>query len=93
MPDSAPYQWTDLEALGLSTDEASARVWLITDGQHYGGHTAVAAMLRRQPSIAWRFIGQLMITPPFSVLAAIGYALTARYRYLLPGGTPACAVR
>jgi hypothetical protein len=35
----------------------------------------------------------MLATPPFSIAAAIGYRLVARYRYLLPGGTPACAVR
>jgi predicted DCC family thiol-disulfide oxidoreductase YuxK len=93
MPVAKPYQWTDLDALGLTTAEASARVWLITDSHQYGGHLAVSALLRHQPSLLWRFAGWMLATPPFSLAAAAGYSLIARYRHLLPGGTPACAVR
>ncbi len=93
MPPSAPFQWTDLAQYGLTTAEASDRVWLVVDGRTYGGHLAVSALLRHQPSTLWRFAGWLLCTPPFSLAAAIGYRLVARYRYLLPGGTPACAVR
>lgn len=111
-PTSVPYQWADLEGLGLTVEEAAERVWLITtesrDGHQrgghqyrdhqyldhqYGGHLAAAAMLRRQPSIEWRFLGFLLITFPFSLLASIGYAFVARIRHRLPGGTPACRMR
>lgn len=93
MPPSAPFQWTELEKYGLTTAEASDRVWMVVDGRNYGGHLAVSALLRHQPSVLWRFAGWLLCTPPYSFAAAIGYRLVARYRYLLPGGTPACAVR
>ncbi|MCU1523404.1 MAG: hypothetical protein JWO18_298 [Microbacteriaceae bacterium] len=93
MPAAKPYQWTDLDALGLTTAEASARVWLVTDSHQYGGHLAVSALLRYQPNPLWRFGGWMLATPPFSLAAALGYSLVARYRHLLPGGTPACAVR
>lgn len=89
-PTSVPFQWADLESLGLSEDEARERVWLITPEHQYGGHLAVAAILRRQPSAGWRFLGWMLVSPVFSPVAAVGYALIARYRYLLPGGTPAC---
>ena len=95
MPAVTPYQWADLEALGLTVEEAAERVWLVAadapgDLHQYGGHLAVSVLLRHQPRVAWRFLGILLDTPPFSILAAIGYGLIARYRYLLPGGTPAC---
>jgi predicted DCC family thiol-disulfide oxidoreductase YuxK len=93
MPPSTPYQWADLDSLGLSTAEAAERVWLVTSGHQYGGHLAVSALLRHQPSVAWRFVGWLLVSPPFSPLAAVGYSLVARYRHRLPGGTPACAVK
>ena len=96
-PKAVPYQWADLDDLGLTTEEAAERVWLLTtdskgESHQYGGHLAVAAMLRRQPLLSWRFLGVLLGTAPFSWLAGAGYALVARYRYLLPGGTPACRV-
>ena len=94
-PPSVPFQWADLEKLGLSEDEARERVWLITAEQdgtdhQYGGHLALAALLRHQPHPGWRFLGWILVSPLFSPVAAIGYSLVARYRYLLPGGTPAC---
>ena len=98
-PTSVPYQWADLEDLGLTVEEAAERVWLVTTesrgghhqgGHQYGGHLAVAAILRQQPSREWRFLGFLLITFPFSVVASIGYSLIARFRHRLPGGTPAC---
>ena len=97
MPSVTPYQWAGLDELGLTAEEAAERVWLVsTDargGLHqYGGHLAVSVLLRHQPSLPWRFVGILLDTPPFSLLAGAGYALIARYRYLLPGGTPACRV-
>lgn len=108
MPQATPYQWAGLDALGLGREEAAERVWLVTATvsvnsgsreaaprvlHQYGGHLAVAQILRHQPQFGWRFLGFLLDTPPFSLIAGIGYALVARYRYLLPGGTPACAVR
>jgi predicted DCC family thiol-disulfide oxidoreductase YuxK len=92
MPPAAPFQWTDLAAYGLTAAEASAKVWMVIDGRRAGGHLAVSALLRHQPSIGWRFVGWMLCTPPFSIGAAIGYRLVARYRSHLPGGTPACAV-
>jgi len=90
MPPTVPYQWADLESFGLSLDEARERVWLVTPDRQYGGHLAVSALLRKQPDARWRFVGWLLATPGFSEIAAVGYALVARFRYLLPGGTPAC---
>ena len=93
-PSVVPYQRADLDSLGLTTDEAAARVWFVTmahgRGHQYGGHLAVAAILRAQPDLASRFLGNLLRTFPFSPIAAVGYSLVARFRHQLPGGTPAC---
>lgn len=89
-PEATPHQWVELDDYGMSKAEVSDRVWFITPTHQYGGHLAVSAMLRSQPSIPWRFLGWILITPPFSWAAAVGYALVARYRHRLPGGTPAC---
>ena len=91
-PTAVPFQWADLESLGVSEAEARERVWLVTDGQRFGGHRAVSALLRHQPSRGWRFLGWLIAAPGFSLISAGVYSLVARYRYRLPGGTPACRV-
>ena len=94
-PIAVPFQWADLESLGVTEAEARDRVWFVVGGQgsggrRFGGHRAVSALLRRQSHIGWRFLGHLLVAPGFSLIAAGGYALVARYRYKLPGGTPAC---
>jgi len=38
----------------------------------------------------WGLVGRLLLVPPVSWLAAVGYSVVSRYRYLFPGGTPAC---
>lgn len=92
MPPAVPFQWADLDSLGLSEDEARERVWLVTPDHQYGGHLALSALLRGQPRFAWRLLGWFMVAPVISGVFAVGYDLVARYRYLLPGGTPACKV-
>lgn len=90
-PESRPYQHTELADYALTTEDAEHYVWLVTPRRQYAGHLAVSALLRGQPGFAWRFAGRLIAVPPWSWLAAAAYALVARYRHALPGGTPACA--
>lgn len=82
----------DLDALGLTVDEADAKVWWITpDGRRHGGHLAIGHALRSAGGF-WGLIGTMLVTPPASWLAAPVYALVARYRHRMPGGTPACRI-
>jgi predicted DCC family thiol-disulfide oxidoreductase YuxK len=91
-PESQPWQWIDHEALGLSHHDVTHYAWLIVDDERFRGHAAFAALLRRQGQTGWRFLGHLLVTPPFSWAAAAAYALIARFRHRLPGGAPACAL-
>jgi predicted DCC family thiol-disulfide oxidoreductase YuxK len=90
VPATAPFQWTDLAEFGLDEQQARARVWFVTGEHRYGGAAAVAAVLRGQPNPALRALGWLGTVPPWSWAAETGYRLVAKYRYRLPGGTPAC---
>ena len=90
VPATAPFQWTDLARYGLTEEQARARVWFVSGERQYGGAAAVAAILRGQPNRALRVLGTLATVPPWSWAASAGYRLVARYRYRLPGGTPAC---
>ena len=96
-PATSPWQWLDLDAHGLSEHDVTHYVWYLVPGHnsaghHYAGHLAVSALLRSQPGFGWRFLGNLIATPPFSWLAALGYHFVAKNRHRLPGGTPACAM-
>lgn len=92
-PAAVPYQWTDLESLGLTEAEAAARVWFVSSAQQFGGHLAVAALLRAQPGFGFRFLGWLGVVPPWSWAADVAYRLVARFRHRLPGGTAACQLK
>lgn len=91
-PDAEPWQWVDLDELGLTRHEVTHYVWLLAGERRFRGHAAFAAMLGMQPSWGVRFVGRMLVTPPFSWVAAVGYALIARFRHRLPGGTAACAL-
>lgn len=92
-PATIPFQWADLADQGLTEAQARARVWLVQGGRRFGGAAAVAAVLRRQPVAALRLLGWLGSVPPWSWAAEAAYRLVARYRYRLPGGTPACRLK
>lgn len=91
-PDAQPWQWLDLDELGLSRHDVTRFAWYLADGSRLRGHAAAAAVLRLQPGFGWRFLGHLAVTPPFSWGARLAYAFVARFRHRLPGGTPACAL-
>jgi len=91
-PASEPWQWLDLDELGLTRHDVTHYAWYLVGDRRFRGHAALSAVLRSQPSIGWRFLGHLVVTPPFSWAAALAYAFIARFRHRLPGGTPACAM-
>jgi len=91
-PRAEPWQWLDLEELGLTPDDVTHFAWVFIGERRYRGHAAFAALLMMQQQWSLRFVGRLLITPPFAWAAAVGYSLIARYRHRLPGGTAACAM-
>ena len=86
------WQLVDVTQFGLTEAETARRVYFITKGEAFGGHLALAQVLWLQRGIGWKALGWLMTVPPTCWLASVGYALVARFRHRLPGGTPACAV-
>jgi predicted DCC family thiol-disulfide oxidoreductase YuxK len=87
-----PWQRLDLGPLGLTEqDVTSAAYWVDERGRTYRGDAAIAKSLVAVGGV-WKPIGWLLQVPPISLLAAVGYKLVAKYRYKLPGGTPACKV-
>jgi len=87
-----PWQFADLEVLGLSPAECIRALQFVDDDASISsGHAAVAAVLRRA-GLPWKPIGAVMVLPPVSWLAAGVYRIVAANRARLPGGTAACAL-
>jgi len=91
-PPAEPWQWLDLDELGLTREDVIHFAWYLEGERRWRGHGAVAGVLLRQRGFGWRFLGNLLLTPPFSWGAALAYRFVARFRHRLPGGTPACAL-
>ena len=87
---ATPYQWTDLEPLGLTRDEAEAKVQLVWDGLIYSGHNCFAKLLMIQRNPLIRLVGWIVNSNAFNGISSRGYDLVAKNRHKLPGGTPAC---
>jgi predicted DCC family thiol-disulfide oxidoreductase YuxK len=85
------WQLTDVTQYGLLEPQTADRVWLVNAaGEKYSGHEAFAQLLILQKRPLLTFVGYLLLVPPVCWLSRLGYRLTARFRHLLPGGTPAC---
>jgi predicted DCC family thiol-disulfide oxidoreductase YuxK len=92
-PETQPYQWLDIDAYGLTTEDVENYAWYISPSRQFAGHLAFSAILRSQQGFGYRFLGHLMATFPFSIAASLGYSFVAANRHRLPGGTPACAMK
>ena len=88
-----PWQWLELTKYGLTPEKASAKVQLYLQGQLFEGAKAFAKLLRIQKQLWFKILGGILLVPPFSWLANLGYFLVAKYRHRLPGGTPACELK
>ena len=87
-----PWQWVELSKFGLSKEKAASKVQLFAGGKTYAGHLAFAKLLRLQKQWRFKFLGGILVIPPFNLAARLGYFYVAKYRHKLPGGTPACAL-
>jgi predicted DCC family thiol-disulfide oxidoreductase YuxK len=85
-----PWQFLDLESLGLTAEACTAAIqWVEADGSVLvAEHAALAAL--RQAGGVWRMLGRLAGLPGMRRLSGVVYRLVARNRYRMPGGTPAC---
>jgi predicted DCC family thiol-disulfide oxidoreductase YuxK len=85
-----PWQRIDLDALGLTeADVTTAAYWVNERGRTFRGHRSIGKALMAAGGV-WKPVGALILLPPFSWLAALLYAIVAKNRHRLPGGTPAC---
>jgi predicted DCC family thiol-disulfide oxidoreductase YuxK len=85
-----PYQRADLDALGITPQQASEAVWWIErDGRRGRGHRAIAAVLGAAGGI-WRPLGAALGSPTLDAPGRWVYEWVSRNRHRLPGGTPEC---
>jgi predicted DCC family thiol-disulfide oxidoreductase YuxK len=88
-----PWQFADLDALGLTVAQCEQAVqWVGPDGGSAAGPDAIAELLRDSRGRGWRWLGRMLALPPVRVLAWPAYRWVARNRHRLPGGTAACAL-
>ena len=88
-----PWQFADLDALGVSQVDAEASVQWIEP--RFGGPLRAAgpaaiARLLVDAGSCWRPLGWLLELRPIRWIAGPAYRLIARNRHRLPGGTAAC---
>jgi predicted DCC family thiol-disulfide oxidoreductase YuxK len=87
-----PWQFADLDALGLSLDQVEEAVqWVAPDGAVTAGPDAIAALLR-DAGRAWEIPGRALGLGPVRFAAWPAYRWVASHRHLLPGGTAACSL-
>jgi len=79
----------ELVECDLSLDELARAAWWVEGDHRDEGSRAVARALQATTG-RWSFAGRILLVPPLSWIAALGYRVVARYRHRLPGGTPAC---
>ena len=81
-----------LAEIGLSLEQVKQSAWWVDQvNQPVGGHRAIGESLRA--CSGWRrALGVAVLIPPLDWIGPSAYRLVARYRYRLPGGTPACRV-
>ncbi|MBX9426773.1 thiol-disulfide oxidoreductase DCC family protein [Streptomyces lateritius] len=90
--DIVPWQFTDLDALGITRERAAYEVvWVAPAGAVDGGARAVAKTLLSAGGV-WAPLGAVLLLPGVRGVARGVYRLVATHRHRLPGGTPACAV-
>ena len=87
--DVEPWQALDLDELGLTETDMDTAAWWVEDDRREGGHRSIGRALIAVGGI-WRVAGRLILVPPLSWLARPVYAVVARYRHKMPGGTDAC---
>lgn len=87
-----PYQFLDLESMGISLGDAQSAVQFLSNGQRFSGARAIAEALVASKTF-WASAGWFIKAPVILSFAELVYMLIAKNRHRLPGGTPACQLR
>jgi predicted DCC family thiol-disulfide oxidoreductase YuxK len=87
-----PWQFADLDALGLTAAECDEAVqWVGADGVRAAGPDAIGHLLGTSSRV-WRMAGAALRARPVRAAAWPTYRWVARNRHRMPGGTAACSL-
>ena len=78
-----------IEDSQLALEDLQRAAWWIEGGLREEGSRAVGRALVEAGG-PLSLLGRSLLVAPLSWVAPLGYRLIARYRYRLPGATPAC---
>jgi predicted DCC family thiol-disulfide oxidoreductase YuxK len=87
-----PWQFADLDALGVTQEAAEAAVLWVAPGRPPAAGPEAIARLLVDAGGAWRPLGRLLGLAPVRAAAWPVYRWIARNRHRLPGGTAACSL-
>ncbi len=87
-----PWQFADLDALGVAQAEAEEAVIWVAPGQPAAAGPVAIARLLVDAGSFWRPLGRLLDLAPVRWMAWPVYRLIARNRHRMPGGTAACSL-
>lgn len=93
-PTAVPWQHLSPDVVAethLSQDDFERAAWWFDGNRREEGSRAVARALVAAGGL-WAIAGWILLAPPISWVAPLGYRIVTRFRYRLPGGTPACKV-
>lgn len=91
-PACQPWQWLDLDSLGVTQEECEQAVqFLDVDGSIHRGERGIARTLIHAGK-GWAVIGRMILLPGIVQLAGVVYGWVARNRHRLPGGTAQCSL-
>jgi predicted DCC family thiol-disulfide oxidoreductase YuxK len=85
-----PWQFADLDALGLTADECEQAVQWVGDDRAAGPDAF--ALLLRDAGRMWRIGGTALRWAPVRLAAWPAYRWISAHRHMLPGGTAACSM-
>ena len=88
----SPWQFADLDALGVTQAQAEEAVLWIADGQPVAAGPDAISRLLIDGGSWWRPLGQVLAFAPVRWLAWPVYRWLSRNRHRLPGGTAACSL-
>ncbi|GAA0550705.1 hypothetical protein GCM10010172_36080 [Paractinoplanes ferrugineus] len=87
-----PWQFADLDALGLTQRDCEEAVQWIDDSPTKAAGPDAIALLLRDAGRAWHLAGSALQLAPIRLAAWPAYRWIANHRHMLPGGTAACSL-